>query len=91
MCRDNRTIWVHRIFHNHEQKLPWGQGSQSSYKEPRQKDMDVMQRGAELCGVLTVYLAEMEENRSNYLRDIVQLFGMNSFTLKGNQILNFRH
>lgn len=28
-CRDNKMIWVHQIFHSQEQKLPWGQGSQS--------------------------------------------------------------
>lgn len=62
----NKMIWVHQIFHNQEQKLLWGSGESKLCEEPQQKGMGVGRGQWKPGRVLTIFLAKMEENTTNY-------------------------
>lgn len=56
-------------------------GQSKPCREPWQKEMEAGRGEQKRAGVEMTVLAKTEENRSNFQRKIVQLFGMNSFSL----------
>lgn len=84
-CHDTEIIWVNQIFHRSGESRLW--------EEPQQKGMGAGRGERKCVGVLTFFfffVLRIEENRSNYERKIIQLFGVNSFSLQANQIFVFR-
>lgn len=75
--------------------IPQVRGVQALGGAPAEGDGS-RQRGEEVCGGVNIlfffffFVLRIEENRSNYERKIIQLFGVNSFPLQANQIFVFR-